>query len=232
MENKEILQYCIEHYPEESISKIAGDLQIDRHRLSNLMKEAGIEIRKNGRKYIFNENYFEDINTEEQAYWLGFLAADGRINRRTLKINLNIRDKKHLEKFATTLNSNLIVKEIPGTSYGEGTAMASLEINSIKMVADLAKYGVIPNKSLILKPPILPPELERHWIRGYLDGDGSIIPQLASGNAQLSFLGAKEILEWIEYKLTNENNRALYSRWKDNSKNSYQLSFWRHHQYS
>lgn len=189
------------------------------------MKEAGIEIRKNGRKYIFNENYFESIDTEEKAYWLGFLAADGGINRRTLKINLNVRDKKHLEKFAIALNSNLTVKEIPGTGYGKGTIMASLEINSIKMVTDLARHGIIPNKSLILKPPMLPSELECHWIRGYLDGDGSIIPQLANGNAQLSFLGTKEILRWIEYKLTNENNHALYSRRKDNSKNSYQLSF-------
>ena len=46
MENNKILQYCREHYPQESISKIAIDLKIDRHKLSNLMKEAGIEIRK------------------------------------------------------------------------------------------------------------------------------------------------------------------------------------------
>lgn len=189
------------------------------------MKEAGIEIRKNGRIYTFDENYFQDVNTEEKAYWLGFLAADGGIYRRTIKINLNVRDKEHLIKFSKAIKSNLAIKELPGVGYGKGTIIASLEINSAKMVKDLAIYGVIPNKSLILKPPNLSEHLIRHWIRGYLDGDGSIIPKLANGNAQLSFLGTKEILRWIEYNLIHENIHALYSRNKDSTKNNYQLSF-------
>lgn len=28
------------------------------------------------KKYNFNEDYFEVIDTEEKAYWLGFLYAD------------------------------------------------------------------------------------------------------------------------------------------------------------
>lgn len=222
---EQIIQYCKEHYPQESITQIALKLNLDRHKLSSLMKEAGIEIRKNGRIYIFDENYFQDINTEEKAYWLGFLAADGNICKRTIKINLNIRDKEHLIKFSKAIKSNLMIKEIPGTGYGEGTIIASLEINSIKMVNDLIRQGVIPNKSLILKPPTLPECLVRHWIRGYLDGDGSIIPKLANGNAQLSFVGTKEVLRWIEYNLTHENTHTLYSRNKKDIKNTYQLSF-------
>lgn len=188
------------------------------------MKDAGIEIIRYRRKYTLNETFFETIDSEEKAYWLGFIAADGCVYRRTLSINLNIKDKAHLEKLIAILNSETQIKEIPGTGYGEGTMIAHLEINSKKLVDDLAKYGIVPRKSLILKPPQIESSLERHWIRGYFDGDGSIIPELKNGNAQLSFCGTKEVIRWIEYKLTNENSHSLYSRWKDATKNSYQFS--------
>lgn len=50
------------------------------------------------RKYNYNDNYFENIDTEEKAYWLGFIAADGSIvnNNRALeitKIKLQTKNK-------------------------------------------------------------------------------------------------------------------------------------------
>lgn len=32
------------------------------------------------RKYKYNQDYFNEINTEEKAYWLGFIMADVCIN--------------------------------------------------------------------------------------------------------------------------------------------------------
>lgn len=60
------------------------------------MRELGIEIRK--RKYILNENYFESITTPEQAYWLGFLSADGYVNtaQGELELELQEQDQEHL----------------------------------------------------------------------------------------------------------------------------------------
>ena len=34
------------------------------------------------RKYNVNHDFFESINTEERAYWLGFISADGCISER------------------------------------------------------------------------------------------------------------------------------------------------------
>ena len=105
MDINEIVDYCKKNYPQKSINIIANELSIDRHKLSKIMKDAGIEIIRYRRKYALNETFFEVINSEEKAYWLGFIAADGCVYRRTLSINLNIKDKEHLEKLITVLNS-------------------------------------------------------------------------------------------------------------------------------
>lgn len=48
------------------------------------------------RKYKFDENFFENIDTEEKAYWLGFIYADGAVFKRTLSIRLSTKDIHHL----------------------------------------------------------------------------------------------------------------------------------------
>lgn len=37
--------------------------------------------------------YFENIDTEEKAYWLGFLYADGYVNANEDKIELCLAEK-------------------------------------------------------------------------------------------------------------------------------------------
>ena len=63
-------------------------------------------------KYEYNKDYFSKIDTSDKAYWLGFLYADGCINRfyrgeklksMTLELGLCYRDKEHLEKFKNCL---------------------------------------------------------------------------------------------------------------------------------
>ena len=31
--------------------------------------------------YTYNKKFFKEINTEEKAYWAGFIAADGNIRK-------------------------------------------------------------------------------------------------------------------------------------------------------
>ena len=53
-------------------------------RVHKAIKDSGIDFRKNGdnlKKYTANYNFFEKIDTEEKAYWLGFIAADGHVSR-------------------------------------------------------------------------------------------------------------------------------------------------------
>jgi hypothetical protein len=79
-----------------------------------------------------------------------------------------------------------------------------LTINDKKMVDDLIRNGCMPNKSLILLPPTIPLELERHFIRGYFDGDGWVSPRKNPGIAKIGFMGTFEVLNWIQKSISRE----------------------------
>ena len=99
--------------------------------------------------YKYDKNFFEIIDTEEKAYWLGFIAADGNIREdlHKMRIELNIRDKKHLEKFRSAIHGNMPIKEwIRHKNHS-----CYIEVNSVKLCKDLLQYGVTPNKSLTLE---------------------------------------------------------------------------------
>ena len=53
-----------------------------RNAISKMLEEDGIKTTKGNhyRKYFFNENFFEKVDNELAAYWLGFLYADGSIS--------------------------------------------------------------------------------------------------------------------------------------------------------
>lgn len=229
------------HYPEEqlkiyieeytsgnSLTALCDKYKLNRATLTRELKEHGVEISR--RKFKCNENAFKEIN-ENSAYWLGFIAADGcilatnsQIEPKVLSFNLNIRDKNHLEKFKKFLNSDAIIKEQKGVGYGIGTTIAHLDINSKKLVSDLQKYGICKAKSNILKPPVIPESFYKDWIRGYLDGDGSI-SLLNNQKIQIGFEGTKEVLIFIINFFEPDKERKLGKRHPEKNDNNFHISF-------
>lgn len=124
---------------------------------------------------LFNENYFEKIDTEDKAYWLGFILADGCICRNDLIIALKESDTGHIEKFIKNIEGNNKYQIVEcNTTYGKGIT-ARLSIRSKKMFTDLQTLGITPNKSLTASiPKNIPNNLFRHFWRGVIDGDGFI----------------------------------------------------------
>jgi hypothetical protein len=55
------------------------------------------------RRYALDESFFNCIDTEDKAYWLGFLTADGLIGDDFVRIDLQLRDIDHLHKFTASL---------------------------------------------------------------------------------------------------------------------------------
>lgn len=150
-------------------------------------------------KYEYNKNFFENIDTEEKAYWLGFIAADGNIRKdfHKLRIELNIQDKQHLEKFRSAIQGNMPIKEWIRLKNHS----CYIEINSVKMCKDLFQYGITPNKSLSLRIDFekIPQELQHHLIRGYFDGDGSLNMYEKDGYEywEINFIGTQHFLTYI-----------------------------------
>lgn len=135
-------------------------------------------MRYHKSKYTLDENFFEVIDTEEKAYFLGLLFADG-CNQTTgiskfVTLELQERDKPILEAFKTALGSNTKLMFSKGVKENHSN-MYRLQINSKKISNDLVNHGCISRKSLVLKfPTSVPDELIHHFIRGYFDGDGCI----------------------------------------------------------
>lgn len=129
--------------------------------------------QKKEKKY-FNESYFENINTEDKAYFLGFICADGCViydtNKSSYGVILKIhpKDEHILSDFIKCIDGNLSLRKDKKRNIVE------LHLTGKKISKDLIKLGVYPNKTYNLKYPNIPIDLERHFIRGYFDGDGCI----------------------------------------------------------
>ena len=97
------------------------------------------------RKYKLDENFFENIDTEEKAYILGFVYSDGnnKSQHSGLKFALNPQDLDILEKikFALKSDAKILFKTINGYDKIE------IDFNSYKLSKDLTNKGAAPNKT-------------------------------------------------------------------------------------
>lgn len=180
--------------------------------ISNILKENNIKARCNSissRKHSYNEKFFDVIDTEAKAYWLGFIYADGCVSERNnipsqLQINISIKDKGHLVKFYKDLNHSDSPKIITSFTKGDYRQYEIISIRNKKLVEGLLKHGVTPRKSFTtLFPYEIPKEMYRHFIRGYWDGDGSIIKN--THKKYLSFVGTPDFLKSIQEIYCLEN---------------------------
>ena len=141
------------------------------------MKQAGVIGRSKGiSDSSIDEHFFDQIDTEQKAYWLGFLLADGCIaksggTQRAFRISLQKRDWGHLKKFAQQIGFN--------NKYYQDKRKhprVVMVFNSVKMADMLLGHGWNGFKqfgnTVILS--LVPVELRHHLIRGYFDGDGCL----------------------------------------------------------
>ena len=80
--SKEIKEKIVEDYlNNKSLRQIEQDYDVSRATVSKYLEKHGIKNQKGNhyRKYFHDFNYFEIIDSEEKAYWLGFMFADGYI---------------------------------------------------------------------------------------------------------------------------------------------------------
>lgn len=124
------------------------------------------------REKTINQDFFDKIDSEEKAYWLGFIYADGNLSKRerkqkSLAIELSQKDISHLEKFAKIFNSKVCC-------YEEKKS-CKVTITSKKIWEDIQKYNIFPNKTYIENFVLskVPEDWQSHFIRGFFDGDGN-----------------------------------------------------------
>lgn len=205
-----------------SLTNLCKKYNLKRFTFTNYLKSKNINTK---RKLSFNESIFENIDSENKAYWLGFLYADGCViynenqKRYVLELTLCEKDYIHLEKFKDFLNCNNKI------TYRDKQKAYRIFINSKKMCSDLIKLGCIPNKSLKLKFPnrsIVNKKYLKHFIRGYFDGDGCISIN-KKNTFQITLLGTFEFLKSLES--IKWENKCSFDKDKRHLNNTYTLRF-------
>jgi hypothetical protein len=138
--------------------------------ISNIIKRNLRPREKGNRKYFVDEEYFSIIDTEDKAYWLGFLYADGYVleKNNTLIAGLTLKDLDHIEKFKYDIKSTHLIKNAKTKNNYQ------FNIYNNNFTKHLVNQGCIPKKSFKIEFPKLKDTLENHFIRGYFDGDGSV----------------------------------------------------------
>lgn len=156
-----------------SMGEIAKTHGVSRSTISRLLTENNVKIRPAYKTtYNVNEHFFDDINTPEKAYVLGMWTADGNVHNNTLKLDLQEGDKHILEDINNLFESDRPLRYL---EQDVGKNKWSLCVTNKYMAEQLKNKGVVENKSLIMEyPQCITDDLLPHFLRGLLDGDGSI----------------------------------------------------------
>lgn len=178
----------------------------ERRALYHWLQILGYEKTEGGGvKYHYNRNKFQEIETEEDAYWLGFITADGCIiDNKWLQIQLANKDKNHLQKFCkymglNTIETNEIIKDGFGGAYTRDNPINNVKICSLNILNNLKDKGIVPRKSGEEIPYICKSKnLELAYIRGLFDGDGYI----GSTQYRMGLVGSYKICKYVQDFIT------------------------------
>lgn len=205
-QKQNLIELAIEEYinaPIElkSLTKIGEKYGIRRQTLSTKLKERGIEIINYQNRIRLNDTIFDSIDTEEKAYWLGFIFADGNISSEgnRLEIRLSVKDLDHLEKFRQFIKLENPIR----TGICNGNGYCHLSVRNKHLWETLNSLGCTPCKSLTLQFPKISifnnKSLIYDFIRGYVDGDGclSLYKKQNSYCTELNLVGTKSFLESV-----------------------------------
>lgn len=176
------VQDIIKLYSEgKSLSFIANKYDTYGGKIKSILIKNGIRIRTRAeqnritnqeRGLKVNHHYFDNIDSNEKAWLLGFLAADGNVSkdRNRIKIGLSSVDRSILEKIKIMIESE---RDILDYETNNGFKVSELSWSSENHKKQLAKYGIVPNKTYKkMQLPAFDFEKQLSFILGYFDGDG------------------------------------------------------------
>lgn len=169
----------------EKIRTIARSLEIYPQTIRNAIRRhaqrlAGT-VRNPGkrRQYTLNESAFDGAeNNPDAAYFIGLIMADGCITHRTYSPRLSIGfsgdDGVMVERFQQFLGTDhpFYVSSRIGGFRTKSSKFTRISIDSKRIAAKLAEYGVGARKSLTAKVKRL--EMSADFWRGAVDGDGHL----------------------------------------------------------
>lgn len=222
----------------KSLGYIAKQYNTTRNVLSKMLKKAGIKVVNKQNELRFNEHVFDVIDTEEKAYWLGFIFADGYISSHKdgkkliyrFELTLGEEDKTHLDKFNVFMehrDNNVKLKPIKYKDTYRNSYRWT--VNSKHLWETLNNYGCTPKKSLTLTFPDVSIFTDKHliisFIRGYFDGDGCIsFCDKTHTRPICSVVGTIEFLKVIQAWILGDTNKLTQNHSLNSATKVYSVS--------
>lgn len=211
----QLLQHAAEEIGESPSSNEFNslDLGISARKIQNVFgswneakQEAGLETYNVGRGKTganINSKYFESIDSEKKAYWLGAIFSTSSLqsnsdsdNDRLLKLN-RIKKKEHfVTGFAQAAESSYAIQRIDNPSTG--SEQVSLSIGDRKFINCLIAQGYPSSEKSQYSLPDLSDRLHAPFLRGYVEAStrgfsGNPMRIQAKSDAM-----AKEFRQWLE----------------------------------
>lgn len=201
--------------------EMAKELNVCRATVQRTLRKLHLNTPNYHNALKFDNTVFDCIDSEEKAYWLGFLYADGNVSSsiNNVELSLSAVDTNHLEKYRTFLKNESPVKVSNVTCNGKNFSRCRLSVTNKHFKEQLISLGCTPNKSLTLRFPkdvFKYDDLKYHFIRGYVDGDGCI-SFTPSGRLSLQIIGTKDFLYGIKEIFPKFSKLIHDKRWKSNT---------------
>ena len=170
---KKLTRSIIKEYLKgKTLTEVGSKFGIHFSYISQILQRNNIKTRSLSESHITkkcDQSFWERIDCEAKAYFLGFLYADGAITHNSFKLTLQNKDRYMVLKFKKVLQSNhKTIEDRDNLRFG---------ISNQKMYKDLLNLGCSERKSLTLRFPTeaqVPLKYLHHFIRGYFDGDGCV----------------------------------------------------------
>ena len=177
----------------QSTREIAENFLISTRTIRKRLEERGVELRpldeainlalsrgRDKNRNSINANikldFFEQM-TVELVWFLGAICSDGSIgsnygpNKSTRSFSLASIDRDFVEKLGALVG--LSPSKSMSSTYDK--PIWALRCSNKHFVNHLKGLGIHSNKSsTVTIPEAIPPELIRHFIRGYFEGDGCV----------------------------------------------------------
>lgn len=182
---------------------LAKKYEVDVHTIYRILDKYNIK-RQTGYHTNCDISYFEQIDNPHKAYLLGFITADGAVVNNILSIEVHDDDIEVLKYAQQQINPQATITKC------KGRLTSKISFGAKKIGEDLAKYGIVQNKSKIIKNvPLnfIPQKYLKYYFRGLIDGDGCVLE-----NGRLSiYSGSKEYIEDVQRILIKELNLSQTS---------------------
>jgi hypothetical protein len=205
---------------------LAGYYNISSVAVNALLRRHGYKAKSQSelqRKYNIDETFFDVIDTEEKAYFLGFLYADGYNNtdRNSVALSLKESDKDILIRLNSLIQPDKPLQYVEFKKETRGYKNSSNQYRLVianKHISErLTELGCCKNKTHTITFPSeeqVPKHLQRHFVRGYFDGDGWV------GEKAISIVSTLNFCNSLAETLKEEFNINCYIRARHPERNN------------